>query len=100
LLFVVQIIIPFVIVSTAVALIHHSLNRSAARLLLRAAAVGDIAALTFLFLVRDEGSWLEIGMSISNFAIQNLLIVVLLLLFGLSMLYARSLHSDTRLQSS
>jgi phosphatidylinositol glycan class N len=41
----------------------------------------DLLSLHFFFLVRNDGSWKEIGQSISHFGITNFIIVVLQLLF-------------------
>lgn len=40
----------------------------------------DIMCLNFLFLVKNTGSWLEIGTSISHFVIMEVTIVVLCIL--------------------
>jgi phosphatidylinositol glycan class N len=40
--------------------------------------------LNFFFLVRDSGSWLEIGTTISHFCIASAFIVFQILLFSIS----------------
>jgi len=85
-----KIVIPFVLLSTTFAVAQKLLMRSSSRLLLRAAALSDVMALTFFFLVKDEGSWKDIGMSISHFAIQNGQIIFVLILSALSLVYAWS----------
>lgn len=55
-------------------------------------ALFDIMTINFFFLVRDTGSWLEIGNSISRFAIGNVMIVLLSLIFAIAQLYTRSVE--------
>lgn len=50
-------------------------------LVLIASIAADVLALNFLFSVQTSGAWLEIGRSITHFAMANLLIVFM---FGLS----------------
>lgn len=44
----------------------------------------DLMTLNFFFLVKDEGSWLEIGSSISHFVICSVFSVIVLLVYFLS----------------
>ena len=87
----VKALIPFVLLSCAFAVTNKTLHRPASHVLLRATILSDVLALTFFFLVRDEGSWRDIGMSISHFAIQNAQIVFGLLLYALSAVYTHNL---------
>ena len=50
--------------------------------------VSDLMSLTFFFLVRDEGSWLDVGLSISNFSIVLLMNISITLVMMLSSLMA------------
>eukprot|EP00698_Gefionella_okellyi_P015715 TRINITY_DN4450_c0_g1_i3.p1 TRINITY_DN4450_c0_g1~~TRINITY_DN4450_c0_g1_i3.p1 ORF type:complete len:764 (+),score=132.99 TRINITY_DN4450_c0_g1_i3:590-2881(+) len=90
-LLIVKVAIPFVLVSCAFAITNQTMQRQPANVLLRSTVLSEVPALTFFFLVRDEGSWRDIGMSISHFAIQNGQIVIGLLLYGLSAVYCRGL---------
>ena len=51
-------------------------------------AVSDVLTLNFFWLVRDEGSWLEIGTSISHFGIASLLCAFVATLELLSEVFA------------
>ncbi|CAH2055360.1 unnamed protein product [Thlaspi arvense] len=52
----------------------------------------DIMTIHFFFLVRNTGSWMEIGNSISHFGIVSAQVVFVLLLFALTNLYTRSIR--------
>jgi len=47
-------------------------------------SISDVMTLNFFWMVRDEGSWLEIGTTISHFVIGSLLCVFVAGLEGLS----------------
>ena len=53
--------------------------------------LADIMTLNFFFLVKDYGSWKEIGVSISHFGMANGYILMQLLLFSLSQLYVSNI---------
>lgn len=53
-------------------------------IMLLACLLTDVLALNFLVTVRTEGSWLEIGRSITHFAMSNLLQVFMLILSAIS----------------
>ncbi|XP_023170858.2 GPI ethanolamine phosphate transferase 1 [Drosophila hydei] len=57
----------------------------------------DIMGLNFLFLVRNTGSWLEIGSSISHFVIMEVTTLVLMLLAYVSKLLLRLTNCDRAL---
>lgn len=49
-------------------------------------AMSNIMGLHFLFLIKNTGSWLDIGMSISHYVIVQSLAIFLLLMYGLASL--------------
>lgn len=49
-------------------------------------AMSNIMGLHFLFLIKNTGSWLEIGMSISHYVIVQSLALFLSLMYGLARL--------------
>ncbi|KAL0061693.1 Glycosyl phosphatidyl inositol anchor synthesis [Marasmius tenuissimus] len=68
-----KIIAPYVILSIAIASVTHALNLAPFSLFLLSLMITDGMTLTFFFNVRDTGSWLEIGQTISFFVITSLL---------------------------
>lgn len=46
--------------------------------------MSNIMGLHFLFLIKNTGSWLDIGMSISHYVIVQSLALFLLLMYGLA----------------
>lgn len=78
-----KILSPFFVLSASLSLLSNSLNLPPLSLFLVTVCTTDIMTINFFFLVRDFGSWLEIGTSISHFVIGGAFEVVMVLLIGL-----------------
>ncbi|KAK4230054.1 Phosphatidylinositolglycan class N-domain-containing protein [Podospora fimiseda] len=70
-----KLMIPFAIVSANLGILNKRLGVAPSALFMLVMAVSDILTLYFFWVVRDEGSWLEIGSTISHFVIASLLCV-------------------------
>ncbi|ODV91033.1 hypothetical protein CANCADRAFT_25766 [Tortispora caseinolytica NRRL Y-17796] len=64
-----KILCPFVIVSASLSILNHKLLLPTSAIFTIVISVSDIVTLNFFYLVKDEGSWLDIGQSISNYSI-------------------------------
>ena len=81
-----KMVIPFVYVSCVYNSILVLLGQSLRNGLLLILVMTDIMALNFFFLVRDSGSWLEIGISISHYIIAMVVCLGAVVLMGLARL--------------
>ena len=81
-----KMVIPFVYVSCTYNSIMILLGQSMRNSLLLMLIMTDIMALNFFFLVRDSGSWLEIGISISHYVIMMVVCVGAVILMGVARL--------------
>ncbi|XP_044282355.1 GPI ethanolamine phosphate transferase 1 isoform X2 [Varanus komodoensis] len=81
-----KIAIPFVLVSCAFEAVQVTTQLSSKRLFLIVLVISDIMALHFFFLVKDYGSWLDIGTSISHYVLAMSFTMFLMLLSGLAQL--------------
>jgi GPI ethanolamine phosphate transferase 1 len=89
-----KILIPFagslhlskidVVISANLGILNRKLHVPPSSLFMIVLTISDLLTLNFFYLVRDEGSWLEIGESISHFCICNLLILFIIALEQLS----------------
>ncbi|CAE6506194.1 unnamed protein product [Rhizoctonia solani] len=70
-----KIVAPYVILSTIFATLNRRVALPPFALFKVALGLTDVMSLTFFYLVRDTGSWLEIGQSISFYIITSLLLV-------------------------
>lgn len=93
-LLLIKILIPFAIVSANLGVLNRRIGVAPSALFMVVMAISDIMTLTFFFSVRDEGSWLDIGTSISHFFIASLLCVFVAALEALSELFVRGLDVD------
>lgn len=70
-----KIMIPFAVISANLGVLNRRLGVAPSALFMIVMAISDIMTLNFFFMVRDEGSWLDIGTTISHFCIASLLSV-------------------------
>ncbi|KAL2755205.1 hypothetical protein ACRALDRAFT_1064907 [Sodiomyces alcalophilus JCM 7366] len=87
LLLIIKLMIPFALISANLGILNRRLGVAPSALFMVVMAVSDLLTLYFFWVVRDEGSWLDIGSTISHFAIASLLCVFLALLEGVSSLF-------------
>ncbi|XP_023589712.1 GPI ethanolamine phosphate transferase 1 [Trichechus manatus latirostris] len=81
-----KILIPFVLVMCAFEAVQLTTRLSSKSLFLIVLVISDIMALHFFFLVKDYGSWLDIGTSISHYVIVMSMTILLVFLNGLAQL--------------
>ncbi|KAI7975522.1 hypothetical protein EIK77_005888 [Talaromyces pinophilus] len=65
--------IPFAVISANLGILNKRLEVAPSALFMTVMTISDISTLNFFYMVRDDGSWLEIGTTISHFIIANLL---------------------------
>ncbi|XP_004579512.2 GPI ethanolamine phosphate transferase 1 [Ochotona princeps] len=88
-----KILIPFVLVMCAFEAVQLTTQLSSKSLFLIVLIISDIMALHFFFLVKDYGSWLDIGTSISHYVIVMCMTIFLVFLNGLAqVLTTKKLH--------
>ncbi|KAL2085921.1 hypothetical protein ACEWY4_019241 [Coilia grayii] len=75
-----KVLIPFVIVMCTFETIQVSTQLSSRSLFLIVLVISDLMALHFFFLVKDYGSWLDIGTSISHYVIVMSMTIFLMIL--------------------
>uniref|UniRef100_A0A8C9E9E2 GPI ethanolamine phosphate transferase 1 n=1 Tax=Phocoena sinus TaxID=42100 RepID=A0A8C9E9E2_PHOSS len=79
-----KILIPFALVMCAFEAVQLTTQLSSKSLFLIVINISDIMALHFFFLIKDYGSWLDIGTSISHYVIVMSLTIFLVFLNGLA----------------
>jgi phosphatidylinositol glycan class N len=70
-----KIMVPFAIISANLGILNRRLGLKSSALFMVVMAISDVMTIRFFYMVRDEGSWLEIGTTISHFVIGSLLSV-------------------------
>ncbi|KAI6087953.1 GPI ethanolamine phosphate transferase 1 [Hypoxylon rubiginosum] len=86
-LLILKIMIPFALISANLGILNKRIGVAPSALFMLAMALSDILTLYFFWVVKDEGSWLEIGSTITHFAIASLLCVFVAALEGVSALF-------------
>jgi phosphatidylinositol glycan class N len=74
-LLILKLMIPFAVISANLGILNRRLEVAPSALFMVVMTISDIMTLNFFYMVRDEGSWLEIGTTISHFFIASLLCI-------------------------
>ncbi|KAI8630584.1 PigN-domain-containing protein [Xylariaceae sp. FL1651] len=86
-LLILKLMIPFALISANLGVLNKRIGVAPSALFMLAMALSDVLTLHFFWVVKDEGSWLEIGSTISHFAIASLLCVFVAALEGVSAVF-------------
>ncbi|KAL1841831.1 hypothetical protein VTJ49DRAFT_6508 [Mycothermus thermophilus] len=86
-LLIVKLLIPFALISANLGILNKRLGVAPSALLMVVMAISDVLTLYFFWVVKDEGSWLEIGSTISHFVIASALCVFVAALEGVSAMF-------------
>ena len=70
-----KLLVPFAIISANLGILNRRLGVAPSALFMLVMAFSDVMTLNFFWMVKDEGSWLDIGTTISHFVIGSLLSV-------------------------
>lgn len=93
-LLILKILAPFALVSANLGILTKRLRLRGGSLFAVVMGIGDYLTLRFFWEVRDEGSWLEIGESISMFVIASALCIFVAGLEGMSEVFVRGVEFD------
>ncbi|KAK5213777.1 Glycosyl phosphatidyl inositol anchor synthesis [Exophiala xenobiotica] len=83
-LLVFKIMVPFAVISAALGILNRRLGLQSSALFMVVMTLSDLMTLNFFWMVKDEGSWLEIGTTVSHFVIGSVLCVFVAGLEGVS----------------
>lgn len=86
-LLVLKLMIPFALISANLGILNKRLGVAPSALFMLVMAISDFLTLHFFWVVRDEGSWLEIGSTISHFCIASVLCLFVASLEGVSEMF-------------
>ncbi|KAI9821171.1 MAG: Glycosyl phosphatidyl inositol anchor synthesis [Pycnora praestabilis] len=70
-LLILKLMIPFAVISANLGILNRRLGVAPSALFMVVMAISDVMTLNFFYMVRDEGSWLDIGTTISHFCIAS-----------------------------
>lgn len=93
-LLILKIMIPFVLISANLGVLNVRLGVAPSALFMVVMAISDVLTLYFFWVVKDEGSWLEIGSTISHFAIASLLCVFVAALEAVSAMFVAGIEVE------
>lgn len=94
-LLILQLMIPYALISANLGILNKRLGVAPSALFMVVMAISDFLTLHFFWVVRDEGSWLEIGSTISHFCIASMLCLFVAILEGVSEMFIAGVEVET-----
>ena len=91
-----KIMVPFALISAALGILNRRLGLQSSALFMVVMSISDVMTLNFFWMVRDEGSWLDIGTTISHFVIASLIGVFVAGLEGVSEVLIKGVEMDEK----
>lgn len=95
-----KLFIPFILVTCAFNAITKLVKLPRLGCYFMVLLFSDVMTIHFFFLVRNTGSWMEIGNTISHFGIMSAQVVFVLLLFAITNIYTRDITIEPSQWSS
>ena len=89
-----KLMVPFAIISAALGILNRRLGLQSSALFMVVMSISDVMTLNFFWMVKDEGSWLDIGTTISHFVIASLIGVFVAGLEGVSEILIKGVEMD------
>lgn len=93
-LLILKLLIPFAVISANLGVLNRRIGVAPSALFMVVMAISDVLTLNFFYMVKDEGSWLDIGTTISHFFICGLLGVFVSALEFLSEVFVGGVSMD------
>ncbi|KAJ1957327.1 Glycosyl phosphatidyl inositol anchor synthesis, partial [Dispira parvispora] len=87
-----KILIPFFLLSAVLGIINRIKGLPPMAMFLLVLSTTDIMTVHFFYLVKDTGSWLEIGTTISHFIIASLFVLFIIVLYLISQLFTNGVE--------
>ncbi|XP_065058696.1 GPI ethanolamine phosphate transferase 1-like isoform X2 [Rhopilema esculentum] len=88
--FFIKILIPLLLVSCGFSAMQNTLHVQVRGLFYVVMVMTDVMSIMFFFLIKDEGSWQEIGTSITHFVIMLAFVIFLVPLFEIGYMFTGS----------